>query len=156
MPAQTEVRLDITGMTCAACATRIERRLNRLPGASASVNFATETAVVRGGPALSEAIAAVEAAGYGARPAGSGEEARGRGLVPRLVVAAVLAVPVVLLSMVPALQVDGWQWVALALAAPVVAWSAWPFHRVALRNLRHGEATMDTLISLGVLASYAW
>ncbi|WP_375389832.1 heavy metal translocating P-type ATPase [uncultured Amnibacterium sp.] len=156
MAAPSEVRLDISGMTCAACATRIERRLNRLPGASADVNFATETAVVRGGPALPDVVAAVEAAGYGARLAGSGEEAHGRGLVPRLVVAAMLAVPVVLLSMVPALHVPGWQWVALALAAPVVGWSAWPFHRAALRALRHGDATMDSLISLGVLAATAW
>jgi Cu+-exporting ATPase len=157
MPGTTEVRLDITGMTCAACATRVERKLNRVPGAVATVNLATETAVVRGAVRLPDLVAAVEAAGYGARPAGTGPELRdGRRLRPRLVVAIALAVPVVLLSMVPALHVAGWQWIAALLALPVVTWCAWPFHRAAARNLRHATTTMDTLVSLGVLAATAW
>ncbi|GAA4735897.1 heavy metal translocating P-type ATPase [Amnibacterium soli] len=157
MPTASEVRLDISGMTCAACATRVERKLNRVPGATATVNFATETATVHGAVRLPELVAAVEAAGYGARPAGSGPEQRdGRRLRLRLIVAVVLAVPVVLLSMVPALHVPGWQWIAAVLALPVVTWAAWPFHRAALVNLRHGATTMDTLISLGVLAATAW
>ncbi|GAA2752597.1 heavy metal translocating P-type ATPase [Amnibacterium kyonggiense] len=156
MPA-TEVRLDITGMTCAACATRIERRLNRVPGAAATVNFATEVATVRGAVRVPDLVAAVEAAGYGARPAGTGEQRRdARRLRPRLVVAAVLAVPVVLLSMVPALHFAGWAVVAGVLALPVVTWCAWPFHRAAALGLRHGTTTMDTLISLGVVAATAW
>ncbi|WP_375406853.1 heavy metal translocating P-type ATPase [uncultured Amnibacterium sp.] len=153
MPATTEVRLDITGMTCAACATRVERRLGKVPGATATVNFATETAVVRGAVRLPDLVAAVESAGYGARPAGSGPEVRdGRRLRPRLVVAIVLAAPVVLLSMLA----PGLQWLTAALALPVVTWCAWPFHRSALRNLRHGTTTMDTLVSLGVLAATVW
>jgi Cu+-exporting ATPase len=157
MPAATEVRLDITGMTCAACATRVERRLGKVPGAVASVNFATETAVVRGAVRLPDLVAAVEAAGYGARPAGSGPEQRdGRRLRPRLVVALVLAVPVVLLAMLPGLHLPGQQWIAAALALPVVTWCAWPFHRSAVLGLRHGATTMDTLVSLGVLAATAW
>ena len=153
--AATEVRLDITGMTCAACATRVERRLNRVEGATASVNFATEVAVVRGAVRLPDLVAAVEAAGYGARPAGTGQEHRdGRRLQPRLVVAIVLALPVVAVAMIPALH--GWSWLAAALALPVVTWCAWPFHRSAVRGLRHGETTMDTLVSLGVLAATAW
>lgn len=153
MPASTEVRLDITGMTCAACATRVERRLGKVPGATATVNFATETAVVRGAVRLPDLVAAVESAGYGARPAGSGPEVRdGRRLRPRLVVAIVLAAPVVLLSML----VPGLQWLTAALALPVVTWCAWPFHRSALRNIQHGTTTMDTLVSLGVLAATVW
>lgn len=153
MPATTEVRLDITGMTCAACATRVERRLGKVPGATATVNFATETAVVRGAVRLPDLVAAVESAGYGARPAGSGPEVRdGRRLRPRLTVAIVLAAPVVLLSMLA----PGLQWLTAALALPVVTWCAWPFHRSALRNLRHGTTTMDTLVSLGVLAATVW
>ena len=157
MPAATEVRLDITGMTCAACATRVERRLNRLPGTTATVNFATEVAVVRGAVRVPDLVAAVEAAGYGARPAGTGQEHRdGRRLRPRLVVAIVLAVPVIVLSMIPALHFAGWAWVAAVLALPVVTWCAWPFHRSAALGLRHGATTMDTLVSLGVLAATAW
>jgi Cu+-exporting ATPase len=157
MATTTEVRLDITGMTCAACATRVERKLNRVPGATATVNLATETAVVRGPVRLPELVAAVEAAGYGARAAGTGPEQRdGRRLKARLVVAISAALPVVLLSMVPGLQVPGWRWAAAVLALPVVTWCAWPFHRSALRNLRHGATTMDTLISLGVLAATVW
>ncbi|RIX30813.1 heavy metal translocating P-type ATPase [Amnibacterium setariae] len=157
MPTSTEVRLDITGMTCAACATRVERRLNRVPGAAASVNFATETAVVRGPVRLPDLVAAVEAAGYGARPTGAATAERdARRLRPRLVVGIVAAVPVVLLSMVAALHFPAWEVVAALLAVPVVTWCAWPFHRAAALNLRHGAATMDTLISLGVIAASLW
>ncbi|MBW4041960.1 MAG: cadmium-translocating P-type ATPase [Acidobacteria bacterium] len=157
MQADTEVRLDITGMTCAACATRVERRLNRVPGTTATVNFATEVAVVRGGASLPDLVAAVEAAGYGARPAGTGQEQRDRrGLRARLVVAVVLALPVIVLSMVPALHGPGSGWVTALLALPVVTWCAWPFHRSAVLGLRHGATTMDTLVSLGVVAATAW
>jgi Cu+-exporting ATPase len=157
MAATTEVRLDITGMTCAACATRVERRLNRVDGATATVNFATEVAVVRGAVELPRLVAAVESAGYGARLAGTGRQQRdGRRLRPRLVVAIALALPVLVLSMVPALQFPGWAWVAAAFALPVVTWCAWPFHRSAVLGLRHGATTMDTLVSLGVLAATAW
>ncbi|MGN6445134.1 heavy metal translocating P-type ATPase [Amnibacterium sp.] len=155
MAATTEVRLDITGMTCAACATRVERKLNRVPGATATVNFATEVATVRGAVPLPDLVAAVEAAGYGARPAGTARLQRdARRLRPRLAVAVVLAVPVVLLSMVPALHAPAWAVAVLAL--PVVTWCAWPFHRAAAIGLRHGSTTMDTLVSLGVLAASAW
>ncbi|MFD1722989.1 heavy metal translocating P-type ATPase [Amnibacterium endophyticum] len=149
------VQLDITGMTCAACANRVERRLNRLPGATASVNLATETATVTGGPALEQLIRTVEAAGYGARPAAPRlrEERDARRLVPRLVLAAVLALPTVLLTMLPALRGPASGWVALALAAPVVLWCAWPFHQGAVLAARHRSASMDTLISLGVTAA---
>lgn len=155
----SEVRLDITGMTCAACANRIERKLNKLPDTAATVNFATETAhVAHSGVAMPDLIAAVEAAGYGARPAEADrtELRDSRRLRLRLLVAGVLAVPVVLVSMVPALHFAGWQWVAAALAAPVVTWCAWPFHRSAAIGIRHGATTMDTLISIGVIAATAW
>ena len=149
------VELDITGMTCAACANRIERKLNRLPGTTASVNLATETASVRPGVGLDEVIRAVEAAGYGARPSAGRlrTERDERRLLPRLVVAAVLALPVALLMMVPALHSTTGTWIAAVLAAPVVTWCAWPFHSGAVRAARHGSASMDTLISLGVLAA---
>ena len=178
--APAHVDLDLTGMTCASCAARIEKRLNRLDGVTATVNFATERAAVdydRTRVAPDELVAAVEAIGYGAlspAPAdGHGAHvAGGRGdagdhahhheqvdlaaLRRRLVVSAVLTVPVLLMAMVPALQVRGWQWLSLALTIPVVTWGAWPFHRAAWTNLRHGAATMDTLISLGVLAAFGW
>ncbi len=149
------VELDITGMTCAACANRIERKLNRLPGTSASVNLATETASVRSGVALDEVIRAVEAAGYGARPSAGRlrDERDARRLRPRLVLAAALALPVVLLMTVPALHGAAGTLVAAALAVPVVTWCAWPFHAGAVRAARHGSASMDTLISLGVVAA---
>ncbi len=164
--------LDITGMTCASCAARIEKRLNRLDGVRATVNFATERATVDFDPAIvapDDLVATVEATGYGAtapalRP---GDEAGAAGdtgatdphlvsLRARLVGSAVLSVPVVILAMVPALQFEHWQWLAFALAAPVALWGAWPFHRAAWANLRHGSATMDTLISVGVLAAFVW
>jgi Cu+-exporting ATPase len=156
------VELDVTGMTCAACASRIERKLNKLEGVEATVNYATERARVSVGESGLEAadlIATIESVGYGAQIAGSSpldEEARARDLLRRLVVATVLGVPVLLLSMISALQFDGWQWVALALATPVATWAAWPFHRAMVLNLRHRQATMDTLVSVGVWAAYLW
>jgi len=155
------VTLDVTGMTCAACAARIERKLNRIDGVEASVNYATERATVRVGDApisADELIRAIEATGYGARL--PSDEVAGvdrlAAIRRRLVVAVVLSVPVVLLSMVSAFQFDGWQWVALALTTPVATWAAWPFHRAMVLNLRHRQATMDTLISVGVGAAYFW
>jgi P-type Cu+ transporter len=170
-----QVTLAIGGMTCASCAARVERRLNKLDGVTASVNYATEQAHVTmpGGVVPEDLVAEVEAAGYTARlpePPGrnGGREGQGdaeadrtrhdeaRSLRDRLVVSAVLAVPVVLLAMVPAWQFDAWQWLSLTLAAPVVVWGAAPFHRAAWVNLRHGTATMDTLISVGTLAAFSW
>ncbi|WIE82605.1 heavy metal translocating P-type ATPase [Curtobacterium sp. MCPF17_021] len=163
------VELDITGMTCASCANRIERKLGKLPGVTATVNYATEKAQVQvaaDGSADPQAlIAAVESAGYGATvpapPAAADAEPAADAdptgpLRRRLVVSAVLAVPVVVLSMVPALQFPNWQWLALTLAAPVAVWGALPFHRAAWVNARHGAATMDTLVSVGVLAAFGW
>ncbi|WP_244930220.1 heavy metal translocating P-type ATPase [Nocardioides sp. W7] len=163
----TDVELDITGMTCASCANRIERKLNRLDGVSASVNYATEKARVSFPSTLTpdDLLATVAAAGYAAtlpRDAAEPEAAEETGdpeleaLRQRLVVSAVLTVPVVAMAMVPALQVDHWQWLSLTLAAPVVVWGAWPFHRAAALNARHGTSTMDTLVSLGVLAAFGW
>ncbi|MCO1654638.1 heavy metal translocating P-type ATPase [Pseudonocardia humida] len=169
--ALTEVELAISGMTCASCANRIERKLNKLDGVSATVNYATEKARVRApdGVDPSVLLAQVEAAGYTAQlptppatgPTGSAADAESgpdpaRPLRDRVVISAVLAVPVVAMAMVPALQFTYWQWISLALAAPVVVWGAWPFHRAAWTNLRHGAATMDTLVSMGVLAAFAW
>ena len=178
-PART-VDLAITGMTCASCAARIERRLNKLPGVRASVNFATAGARVDypDGTTPQDLIAAVKATGYGAAlptPPGSadaqgpsddgdaagngpaGEEERHvRALRDRLLVCTALTVPVVLLSMVPATQFRFWQWLVFALASPVALWGAWPFHRAAALNLRHRAVTMDTLVSVGVLAAWAW
>lgn len=154
------VELAIEGMTCASCANRIERKLNRMPGVSATVNYATETATVSlpDGTAVDDAIATVEQAGYGARRP-EPEQPDVDALAPlrrRLVVSTVLAVPVVALSMVPAFQFPWWQWLALVLAAPVATWGAWPFHRAAALNARHGSATMDTLVSLGIVAAGLW
>jgi Cu+-exporting ATPase len=158
-----EVRLDLEGMTCASCAARIEKRLNQLDGVEATVNFATEQATVRPGTGVSldELVGAVESAGYGARPAAPAHEAHHHDeplavLTRRLVLAVILTVPVALLAMAPPLQFAGWEWVALALSAPVVFVSGYGFHRVALRNARHGAASMDTLISLGTLAAWLW
>jgi P-type Cu+ transporter len=164
----TAVELAIGGMTCASCANRIERKLNKLDGVTATVNYATEKARVEAPEGVDPAglIAQVEAAGYSAalpRPAAGGdggvedtEHDATRPLRNRLITSAVLAVPVVALAMIPALQFTYWQWISLTLAAPVVAWAAWPFHRAAWANLRHGAATMDTLISMGVIAAFAW
>ncbi|QYN34257.1 heavy metal translocating P-type ATPase [Pseudonocardia sp. DSM 110487] len=163
----TSVELAIGGMTCASCANRIERKLNKLDGVTATVNYATEKARVEAPAGVDPAVlvAQVEAAGYTAElprpPAARNddeapEDDSTRPLRNRLITSAVLAVPVIVLSMIPALQFTYWQWIALALAGPVVTWAAWPFHRAAWANLRHGAATMDTLISMGVLAAFAW
>jgi Cu+-exporting ATPase len=187
-----ELELPITGMTCASCATRVERKLNKLDGVAASVNYATEHAAVRYDPAAAtpdDLLASIRAAGYDATlPApdpthgghagehdahghdahradagghaghdhGPTDEAGLAALRTRLVVSAALALPVLLLSMIPALQFDDWQWLAWNLATPVVLWGGWPFHRATLVNLRHGATTMDTLVSVGTLAAYAW
>jgi Cu+-exporting ATPase len=156
--------LPIGGMSCAACAARVERRLNELDGVRATVNFATERASVAFEPGARDArdlVEAIRAAGYeSALPGAEGDDAApvaaGDGLGLRLAVSAALALPVLVLSTIPALQFDRWQWVALALATPVVAWGAWPFHRAAWGALRHRTTTMDTLISLGVLAAFSW
>ena len=161
------VELDISGMTCAACAARIEKKLNKLDGVRATVNYATERALVLGLPAdrTDEAVAAVEAAGYGAAPVVEGVEPDGYSdrvklLRNRLIVAAILTIPLgdvaLTLALAPQMRFPGWQWVLIAGAIPVVFWSAWPFHRAAWRNLRHGATSMDTLVSLGVLASFSW
>lgn len=161
-----DVELDITGMTCASCATRIERKLNKLPGVEATVNFATEKARVRTDATPdSELIATVQAAGYDAVVPGPPDTAadvapaRDEELVSlrhRLIVSAALSLPVAVLSMVPAWQFLNWQWLVLMLAAPVAVWGAWPFHHAAAVNIRHGAVTMDTLISVGVLAAFGW
>ena len=156
------VVLDVGGMTCSSCAARIEKKLNRLDGVQASVNFATAQASVRYLPQAAtpeKLIAVVEATGYTAAlpsPRGAEEDAAAAGLLRRLAVSAVLALPVLVLAMVPAWQFDYWQWVSLALATPVVVWGAWPFHVATWTNLRHGASTMDTLVSLGTLAAYGW
>ncbi len=168
-------QLALEGMTCAACAARIEKKLNRLDGVAATVNYATEQAAVDYDPelvALPDLVAAVEAAGYRARPlaapgapaedaaagAARAEEAAGATalLRARLLVAIALALPVAVLSMASATQFSGWRWVALALAAPAVLWAGWPFHRSALVTARHGDATMDTLVAVGTLAALGW
>jgi P-type Cu+ transporter len=176
---ERELELPITGMTCASCAARIERKLNRLEGVEASVNFATERARVAFDPGLvteDMLVDAVEQAGYKATlpppvlapdpaaavapsapaPAEAAGDDPARPLRRRLLGSIALGVPVLALAMVPALQFDAWQWLSLQLATPVVWWGAWPFHRAAWANLRHGNATMDTLISVGILAAWAW
>jgi Cu+-exporting ATPase len=158
------VELPIAGMTCASCANRIERRLNELEGVRASVNYATERATVDYDAAAVQPqrlVEAVEAAGYqavlpAAEPAGAVEPDETAPLRRRLLVSLALMLPVLAMSMIPPLQFDNWQWLSLTLAAPVVVWGAWPFHRAAWANLRHASATMDTLISLGVLAAFGW
>ena len=154
----TELELAIGGMTCASCANRVERKLNKLTGVTASVNYATEraTVTVPAGVTAADLVATVEAAGYTATVPRREEPDPTPDWRHRLVVAVVLAVPVIVLSMVPAAQFDGWQWVSLVLATPVVLWAGLPFHRAAWANLRHGTATMDTLISMGTLAAYLW
>ncbi|MEU7012218.1 heavy metal translocating P-type ATPase [Streptomyces sp. NPDC046385] len=170
----TTTELTIGGMTCASCAARVEKKLNRMDGVTATVNYATEKARVEH-PAevtVDELIATVVRTGYTAEeppppepePApDSGQESPGAAEDPalaalreRLTVSAVLSLPVVLLAMVPALQFDNWQWLSLTLAAPVVVWGGLPFHRAAWTNLRHGAATMDTLVSVGTLAAFGW
>ena len=157
-----EVRLDLEGMTCASCVTRIERKLNKLDGVEAIVNFATEQATVHCDPevAVDDLVSAVEAAGYGARPvehAGHHHDEEPIAVLRRrLAIAVALTAPVAALAMVPPLRFPGWEWVAFALATPVVFWSGLGFHRAALRSARHLAATMDTLISLGTLAAFVW
>ncbi len=163
------IELDIQGMTCASCAARIEKKLNKLDGVSATVNYATEKATVHvpAGYDPQDLVATVENAGYGAtlpapkrqkdddtaEPAADPELT---GLRQRFIGAAILSIPVILMAMIPALQFTYWQWASLTLAAPVVVWAGWPFHRAAWTNLKHGAATMDTLISLGTLAAFLW
>jgi Cu+-exporting ATPase len=159
-----DVELAITGMTCASCANRIERKLNKLDGVTATVNFATEKAKVVFPDTLTpeQLVETVEQAGYAATlPAATAptEEEEPDPSLPwrdRLFISAALTVPVVVLAMVPVWQFDYWQWLSLTLAAPVVVWGAWPFHRAAWTNLRHGASTMDTLISMGTLAALGW
>jgi P-type Cu+ transporter len=162
--ATQHVELPIAGMTCASCANRIERKLNRLDGVVASVNYATEKATVdfdAAAVAPEQLVTAVEAAGYeaalpSAEPDGGEEVDETAPMRQRLLVALALMLPVLVLAMIPPLQFDNWQWLSLTLAAPVVVWGAWPFHRAARANLKHGTATMDTLISVGVLAAFGW
>ncbi len=164
--AETTLELPIEGMTCASCANRIEKKLNRIDGVQAAVNYATEQAAVHYDPERvtpEQLVAVVEGIGYRARlpqpepAAGTAPAVDATApLRQRLVVSAALSLPVLLLSMIPALQFEHWQWLALQLATPVVLWGAWPFHVAAWRNLRHGAATMDTLISVGTLAAWGW
>ncbi|HEX3732770.1 MAG TPA: heavy metal translocating P-type ATPase [Mycobacteriales bacterium] len=160
--ARREAEFDISGMTCASCAARIEKRLNRLEGVAATVNFATEKARVRFAESvgLGELVAVVEKAGYGARlsDATSTGEKTGSTAVTgrRALISLALSLPVIVLAMVPPWQFTYWQWVSLALVIPVTTWGAWQFHRAAWLNLRHGAATMDTLISMGTLAALGW
>ena len=148
-------------MTCASCVSRIERKLNKLDGVEATVNFATEQATVRHDPSVTvdELVRVVEEAGYHASPAteaGTWPEGATASLKTKLVVAIALTAPVVLLAMVPPLQFSGWEWVAGALATPVVLWGGSGFHAAALQSARHISATMDTLVSIGTLAAWAW
>ncbi|MGW7255762.1 heavy metal translocating P-type ATPase [Streptomyces sp. NPDC054834] len=166
----SEVELLIGGMTCASCAARVEKKLNRMDGVSATVNYATEKAKVAYPPGVQVAdlIATVVKTGYTAEepappepaedhtPAETEQDPELAALRQRLAVSAALALPVALLAMIPALQFDNWQWLSLTLASPVVAWGGWPFHRAAWTNARHGAATMDTLVSVGTLAAYGW
>ncbi|MCX4990789.1 cation-translocating P-type ATPase [Streptomyces sp. NBC_00568] len=167
--ATSEIELSIGGMTCASCAARVEKKLNRMDGVTATVNFATEKAKVSYpvGVQVADLIATVVRTGYTAEepppplapeetapPADDDPETAA--LRERLTVSAALALPVVLMSMIPALQFDNWQWLSLTLAAPVVVWGGLPFHRAALTNARHGAATMDTLVSVGTLAAFGW
>ncbi|MFB7568777.1 heavy metal translocating P-type ATPase [Streptomyces sp. NPDC056165] len=175
-PGAAEVELLIGGMTCASCAARVEKKLNRIDGVTAAVNFATEKARVSypTGVSVADLIATVVKTGYTAEeppppapgPAADAESRPDEERAPRdpelaslrerLVVSALLAAPVVLLAMVPAFQFTNWQWLSLTLAAPVVVWGGLPFHRAALTNARHGAATMDTLVSIGTLAAFGW
>ena len=170
LPLGADIELEIGGMTCASCANRIERKLNKLDGVSAAVNYATEKARVSA-PAeydVQDLITVVEQSGYSAvlpasrqdSPAADEDEEREdpelRSLRQRLLGAVLLSVPVIVISMIPALQFTHWQWAALTLTAPVIVWAAWPFHRAAALNLRQGTATMDTLISVGTIAAFLW
>jgi P-type Cu+ transporter len=158
--APERVELEIGGMTCASCAARVEKKLNKLDGVEASVNYATELASVRFDPErhrVEDLLGTVEAAGYSAALPSTAEEVDlVRPLRMRLIVAAALTLPLILIAVIPTLQVDGWEWVALALSTPIVLWAGLPFHRTALLNARHFAATMDTLISIGTLAAWGW
>ena len=163
----TSFDLDIEGMTCAACAARVEKALNRLPGAAATVNFAAERATVRGIEDPAQAVAAVERAGYRAQPVGE-DHTRSRtaafdrisSLRRRLTIAALLTVPLmdatIVLALVPGLRFPGWEWACVLLAIPIVTWAAAPFHRATWNNLRHRTVTMDTLVSLGIAVAFGW
>lgn len=164
-----EVELAVGGMTCASCSARIEKKLNRVEGVDASVNLATEKAKVSyaEGVEVAQLIATVEKLGYSAReivpapperetPATTADITEPDTLRRRLIGSALLSLPVVLLAMIPSLQFDNWQWLSLTLAAPVVVWGGFPFHQAAFTNLRHGAATMDTLVSVGTLAAFGW
>lgn len=173
-PEVQHVDIGVTGMTCTSCSSRVERKLNKLAGVSATVNFATETASVTFDPAAvstADLMSTIKKTGYGAYIAAeparedappeptASENTRDAELAElkhRVIVSALLGIPVMVLSMVPALQFDFWQWAALTLSAPVYVWGGWPFHRAAWTNLRHGAFTMDTLISLGTSAAFAW
>ena len=163
--ATEHIDLPISGMTCAYCAARVEKRLNRLEGVEATVNYATERASVTFAPAAvtpDDLVAAVEQAGYSAVLPSAGPQVHEHAHDPvadlrrRLTFAVVASVPLLAMGMVPALQFDNWQWISMQLATPVLVWAAWPFHRAAWTNLRHGTATMDTLISLGTIAAWTW
>src|SRR5687767_845011 len=169
--ASEKVELSLVGMTCASCAARIEKRLNKLDGVEASVNYALERASVTFSPAVSasDLLNAVESIGYRANIVGDTrnkltadnaedreQEGALRSLRDRLRISATLTLPVFVLAMIPAMQFDSWQWLSLALAGPVIVWGGWPFHRAAWLNLRNAAASMDTLISLGTLAAFAW
>jgi Cu+-exporting ATPase len=171
---ERSVELVIGGMTCASCAARIEKKLNKLEGVSATVNYATEKAKVTyaGSVTPQDLVATIEATGYAAavpvpkvssttaataaQPDEDAKDDEVSRLRQRLVISACLSLPVLLMSMIPALQFDNWQWLSLTLASPVVVWGALPFHRAAFTNARHGAATMDTLISVGVSAAWLW
>ncbi|MFF3610394.1 heavy metal translocating P-type ATPase [Streptomyces sp. NPDC002580] len=166
----SDVELSIGGMTCASCAARVEKKLNRMDGVTATVNYATEKARISypEGVQVADLIATVVRTGYTAEepplpappreeaPAATDDDPETAALRRRLTVSALLALPVVLMSMIPALQFDNWQWLSLTLAAPVVVWGGLPFHRAAWTNARHGAATMDTLVSVGTLAAFGW
>ncbi|WP_054246306.1 heavy metal translocating P-type ATPase [Rhodococcus opacus] len=167
--ADGQVEFEIGGMTCASCANRIEKKLNKLDGVTATVNYATEKARVNyvGDVSTDDLVATVEQAGYTAKvptppSASTGTDAPAAEQDPtaswrqRLLISLVLSVPVIAMAMVPALQFPNWQWLSLTLAAPVVVWGAWPFHKAAFTNLRHGTSTMDTLISMGTIAALGW
>jgi len=159
--APSRLELQIGGMTCAACAARVEKKLNKLDGVEANVNYATELATVVYNPAeveLAGLVRTVEAAGYTAGPAAD-SEARADPVRPlrlRFLVSLALTVPLLLIAMVPPLQFEGWKWVGLALSTPIVLWAGFRFHRAAAMNARHLTATMDTLVSLGTLAAWGW
>lgn len=176
--AAVEIDFGVTGMTCTSCSARVERKLNKVAGVEATVNYATETASVRYDPASTtptQLIDVIRGAGYDAfevtesepatslddapataDPSDTARDRHAEELKTRLVYSAVLALPVFLMSMFGQLQFNNWQWLAFALASPVYFWGGWPFHRATLRNLRHGSFTMDTLISLGTSAAYLW